>query len=177
MRTLEDAVWTYFGYPNEHWTDKCSNCRKKVIEEKLPASLVPECINCWKIEIWSQSPWLMQFGLSSTDPGFLFGLACKLALALDTGGSFVAKLSKYPIQVVRSGEPLNQYPKAATDRLLMVYASSISERDELLQAICRALGISHLLGPNIPVRRGCWLYDGFLGPWQEWYQIDKDSML
>lgn len=205
LRTLEDEVWVYFGSPSDYWQDKCTKCRGKLLGQKVPVYEVHECINCWKIEVWRQSPWfqkaidslgvaksssadfhgesissdffeLYDFGGSlhffSKGPDYLFGLACKLAIQSD--GNFVAKLSKYPIQVVPSGEPPNQYPDILADRLLMVYASSIRERNELRLAICGVLAINPLLAEIIPVRRGCWLYDDILGPWQKWYATDKD---
>ncbi len=211
LRTVEDAVWTYFGYPSKFWQDKCSNCREKILQRSMPVSEVPECLNCWKIEVWSQSPWFLE-SVSRLDPTWafenvldympsyrcepshgdsnnhsdfssslipldtsdsLFGLACNLAM--HSGELFVAKLARYPIQVVRSGEPGNQYPNVVTDRLLMAYASTIREREGLRQAICRQLAMNPLKAEDIPVRRGCWLYDDILGPWQGWYEIDKDS--
>ena len=57
MRTVEDDLWIYFGYPNEFWRNKCTVCREKVGTLKVP---VPECIDCWKVEIWSQSPWFVE---------------------------------------------------------------------------------------------------------------------
>ncbi len=210
MRTLEDDLWVYFGHPNEYWRNKCFACREKALELKIP---VPECINCWKIEVWSQSPWFLD---ANTSPGItcdpydayhyeplfrphisrphtglltarnpvcpggrltngldrMYLLAFKLAAR--TGAGFVAKISKHPLQVVSTGEPLSQYPDAGVDFLLMIYASLIKERDEIRQAICTVLGIDVLAAGTIPVRRGCWLYDHILGPWQDWHETDKD---
>ena len=78
------------------------------IEELLGESLYPEG---------------MPVGL-----GVLHRLA--LQLALRQGYAFVAKLSKHPLHVVRTGEPLTQYPEQETDNLLMIYASSVPERDD-----------------------------------------------
>ncbi len=140
MRTLEDDLWIYFGHPNEYWRNKCSRCREKVRRLKVP---VLECLACWKVEIWSGSPWFLEAmgqpahemhqadGLQSCGLERLCSLAFKLAL--QGGADFIAKISKHPIQVVRTGEPSSQ----------------------------EASG-------NIPVRRGCWLYDPILGPWQAW---------
>jgi len=211
LRTLEDEVWIHFGSPSDYWQDKCTKCREKLLARKVSVHEVHECINCWKIEVWNQSPWfqkaIVAFGVDKpsgsdcytrvdyygesassslsglddlggfgrsfeSEPDYLFGLALKLAFQIT--GNFVAKISKHPIQVIPSGEPLNQYPNIRVDRLLMVYASSIRERDHLRRAICTALAINPLLAGIIPVRRGCWLYDDILGPWQKWYPTDKD---
>lgn len=164
MRTLEDDLWLYFGYPNEHWRNRCAVCRGKVGELRSP---VPECIDCWKVEVWSRSPWLVEcVGEAEDAPDRLTRLAFELATRF--GGGFVAKMSKYPIQVVRTGEPSDQYPQSETDNLLMIYATSVGERDKIRRAVCEVLGLDLSTAENIPVRRGCWLYDPILGPWQTW---------
>jgi hypothetical protein len=206
MRTVEDDLWIYFGYPNEFWRNKCTVCREKVGTLKVP---VPECIDCWKVEIWSQSPWFVEdmvsAGYGSGDggadsygtnhngrlpqpgggscidghlgeswhPGSLSGGQDRLywlafELAARYGSAFVAKVSKHPLQVVRTGEPLAQYPCSPTDNLLMIYATSVKEREQIRQAVCHALGLDASAAADIPVRRGCWLYDPILGPWQSW---------
>lgn len=168
MRTLEDDLWIYFGYPNEYWRKKCAACREKVLKLKTP---VPECIDCWKVEIWSQSSWF-QGAETGVHSGGADGLTHLYLLAFELaaryGVSFVAKISKYPIQVVRTGEPPGQYPDVKTDCLLMIYATSVQEREHIRQDICRVLGLDPAAAINIPVRRGCWLYDPILGPWQTW---------
>ncbi|MGI6621018.1 MAG: hypothetical protein ACOX35_06200 [Bacillota bacterium] len=204
MRTLEDELWVYFGCPNRYWRDKCAACREKVGRFKGP---VAECIDCWKVEIWGQSPWLLDamgshdsprgsahhgrcknhrhlpqragsacieelLGESLYPEGMPVGLGVlhrlALQLALRQGYAFVAKLSKHPLHVVRTGEPLTQYPEQETDNLLMIYASSVPERDEIRQAVCHILGLELRRAADIPVRRGCWVYDPILGPWQTW---------
>ena len=193
MKTIEDDVWVYYGYPNEYWRQKCKTCRHKVLDSKRPQ---PECINCWKVEIWSESPWLLE-AEASTQPfgdgafaficGFLSGLDAEenmerlkrvhglaFRLYLQLGARLVAKVSKYPIQLVRTGEPLIQYPNSKKDFLFMIYASSIRERDELRRAVCRILHVDPSVIGTIPVRRGCWVYENILGPWQKWYQMDED---
>lgn len=175
MRTLEDDLWIYFGHPNEYWRNKCSRCREKVRRLKVP---VLECLACWKVEIWSGSPWFLEAmgqpahemhqadGLQSCGLERLCSLAFKLAL--QGGADLIAKISKHPIQVVRTGEPSSQYPEAKTDHLLMIYASSVEERESIRLKICSVLGFASEASGNIPVRRGCWLYDPILGPWQAW---------
>ena len=85
-----------------------------------------------------------------------------------TATSAVA-MTVLPLRSVFTGQKM-----CIRDRL-MAYASTIREREGLRQAICRQLAMNPLKAEDIPVRRGCWLYDDILGPWQGWYEIDKDS--
>ncbi len=192
MRTLEDDLWVYFGHPNEYWRTKCLGCRRKVGVLNHP---VEECINCWKIEVWSKSPWFSKAADSFTGkmPPQVLSLSygsdvasCRLFQGLQVvfslmyglweifGGDFVAKVSKQAIKVIRSGKPEEQYPDSDVDFLLMIYASSIKERDALRKAVCDVLGKKDEEMHNIPVRRGCWFYDDVLGPWENWHQTSKD---
>ena len=118
----------------------------------------------------------------------------------DRGFRVIAKASRAPILVVRTGTPLESYPSRQLSFLLMLYAESIQERELLRhesEAILEAsrleavgpevssrralpLGLPITLGVPIsirlPVRRGCWRYDDVLGPWQSWYPLDKDYL-
>lgn len=201
MLTLEDAVWIYYGYPNRDWKSKCQRCREQVLTHRKP---VGECINCWKLEIWGQGEFLnralrnqpthwlhdpvnawpkstncMSDKVSGEGNSDRTGLVRKkLQFLVERlvffSGSSVAKVSKYPIHVIRSGVPIDAYPCVKLDFLLMVYARSLKQRDELRALLCDLLPVDRRFATRIPVRRGCWIYDDILGPWQEWYPLDQD---
>lgn len=167
MRVTEDGVWRYYNCPDPFWSAKCRACREKVALLRIP---VEECVDCWKVEIWRPT-------------GADFGPAVD---CLHLGGiAVVAKESRAPIQVVRSGIPLSAYPRETTQHLLILYAGRIAERDLLLRAAQGALiRLSREEGagsfradpcvPELPIRRGCWRYDDVLGPWQTWYPVERD---
>jgi len=92
---------------------------------------------------------------------------------LQMGREVVAKASRAPILVVRTGVPVEAYPKPEieTDYLLLLYARSIDERDALRRDAEQVLGAA-----GLPIRRGCWRYDGVLGPWETWYPPDRDAI-
>lgn len=178
-RIAEDAVWRYYNCPDPFWSAKCGACRDKVALRRAP---VEECLNCWKVEVWSP------------DPGPLDALVDGL---LARGIPVVAKASRAPILIVRSGVPREAYPAEQVDYLLILYGRDIAERDALRREAEAVLRDSDSLGhgaellspqaemsgpdagrpsfrPVLPVRRGCWRYDDALGPWQSWYPIDED---
>ncbi|MGE5578464.1 MAG: hypothetical protein ACM3WU_00350 [Bacillota bacterium] len=140
-------------------------------------------MNCWKVEVWSLgnamqafrsalaraegSDWPHEAPLTTfaLEQDFLIG---ELMLR---GHKAIAKASRAPILVVRTGVPLDGYPKPGIeiDYLLMLYAVSIEERDRLRRDAEQVLGIA-----GLPIRRGCWRFDDLLGPWETWYHPDKD---
>ena len=159
MKITEDAVWKYYGCPNEEWTAKCDSCRAKVFGGGGP---VKECINCWKIEVWAKGTALRP---SVTNLGDVAEKLCRIERGV------VAKLSHNPILVVRSGIPQRGYPPLREDSLLMIYAQRIKERDHLVRVLAK---VTDLVPSLLPVRRGCWLYDSTLGPWQDWFSVELD---
>jgi hypothetical protein len=175
MKVVEDGVWRYFNCPDPRWSEKCRHCREKVAEAKTP---VEECLNCWKVEVWSLGPAMRSF--RAQGGGDLPRFAeeqCFLVDALLTRGiPVIAKASRAPILVVRTGIPREAYPSEVTDYLLMLYASNIAERDRLRREAEDVLSqVDVPLGPSLPVRRGCWRYDDLLGPWETWYPFEKDA--
>jgi hypothetical protein len=169
MRVTEDGVWRYYNCPDPFWSAKCRACREKVGMRKAP---VEECLNCWKVEIWRPTP-------ADFSP-----LVDSLLIR---GTHVIAKASRAPILIVRSGIPLRAYPPDTVDYMLMLYASRIAERDLLLQSASEALAADEAgeggrssppgapqEGLPLPFRRGCWRYDEVLGPWQAWYPPDQD---
>jgi len=144
MRIHEDGVWRYFNCPDPIWSEKCRFCREKVAETKRP---VEECLNCWKVEIWSLGPAMRAFRRRhegylrfSEEQDFLIdGLAAK-------GIRAVAKASRAPILVVRTGIPRDAYPDDITDYLLMLYAKTIGDRDRLVESALDVLDVSNMDG-------------------------------
>ncbi|HHW17406.1 MAG TPA: hypothetical protein GXX30_00655 [Firmicutes bacterium] len=175
MRFLEDAVWRYYGWPNDFWASKCALCRDVVARFRKP---VPECINCWKIEVWSKGKTIGESLIGLRDElqeELRFGMLDNLAQAITvTVGSAMSKISKCPIQVVRTGLPRVGYPEVPTDFVLIIYATTIGERDRLRRLVCDILCLPTGRAAEIPVRRGCWMYDDVLGPWTTWYPEDRD---
>ncbi len=162
MRIVEDAVWRHYGYPNPYWAAKCKDCRTKVFGRGKPVS---ECIDCWKIEIWQKGRALFHLPVSLES---IAEKACLLRPGL------MAKVSRDETPVVRSGVPFDGYPTEDNDYLLMIYARNIRERDDLTGLVALVAGLDCARASLLPVRRGCWLYDSFLGPWQAWFPLDKD---
>ena len=156
MRIIEDAVWRYYNCPDPFWSAKCRSCREKIAALGVP---VEECLNCWKVEIWSSC--------QSVRDAVIDGLIVK-------GIPVIAKASRAPIFVVRSGVPVGAYTSETVNYLLILYARDIAERD-LLRREAEAV-LSESIAPEhfLPVRRGCWKYDDALGPWQAWCPPDKD---
>ncbi len=166
LRTCEDEVWTQFcSGTTADWSLRCAACREGVLGTGRPVEL---CVNCWKVELWGCSPLL-------SEPMDGYAL-CDLAEALAVGEGCLVKVSKGPIPVVRSGVPVGGYPETGSDHLLMAYAESIGERDAVRAALCSILGSDPESASQIPVRRGCWIYDDILGPWGDWYAVGQDMV-
>lgn len=171
MRIVEDGVWRYYNCPDPVWRVKCRACREKVETILAP---VRECLDCWKIEVWSRSPAVAGCRGVEDLPGFPPAFDFLVDSLLVRGIPVIAKASRAPILVVRSGIPGSAYPQEVVDHLLVIYAASISERDFLRREAEEALGSRYRSHRVLPVRRGCWKYDEILGPWQAWYPVDRD---
>lgn len=162
MRFFEDPVWTYFGYPNPLWAEKCAVCRVAVARTRKPAR---EAMGCWHLELWEHGP-LMQSVLGRYPT---FDEACRnLVEQLQNIGVFsCAKVSRGQIRIMKTGEPPDGYPSRGTDRLLILYATSVEARDTLRKTV--AQWANALAGERlIPVRRGCWGLEDLLGDWRTW---------
>lgn len=158
---VEGPVWRYFNCPDPYWSEKCSVCRRKISETREPC---PECVNCWKIEVWEHG---------KAYPRVDFDRLMD-ELHLRAGFPIIAKASRGLIQVVRTGVPLEGYSGLPVDGLLLLYGRSIGEREVLRELVREVLGLSQGEAGLIPVRRGCWRFDSLLGPWQSWYPVDSD---
>jgi hypothetical protein len=165
LRITEDTVWRYYNCPDPHWSSKCRDCREKVNRLRVP---VQECVDCWKLEIWRHSA-----AFTGREELNFDGLMDQVSV-IAAGAPPVAKASRAPIQVVRTGVPQAGYPDLVTDDLLVFYARSISEREMLRELVKEALMLTECQARLIPVRRGCWRFDPILGPWLRWYQPDSD---
>lgn len=164
MLVSEDEVWIQYGTTDApDWPSRCVECREAVSSRKRP---IAQCINCWKVEVWGSSKWLPR-QMDWFDLG-------EVAETIVWQADALIKVSKSPIHVVRTGIPRDGYPGTDSDYLLMAYAGKISEREELRNSLCVALDMPPDKARQIPVRRGCWLYDEVLGPWAKWYPMDKD---
>ena len=178
----EDGVWRYYG-SDSNWTEKCWLCREKVLSLRKP---VKECVDCWKVEVWEQGGFaktcslkrksflnlpLGDYSVNNNVP--VPETLMEVMYLLEDG--LLAKITMGPIQVVRTGLPA-EYPSVAIDRLLLLYANSIGERDRLLGSLKKAAALlcGEEVNFSLPVRRGCWRYDPILGPWQEWFPQDRD---
>lgn len=162
MKTLEDAVWIYFGYPNPNWTRKCRSCLEEV---RLTRTAGREALTCWHLEIWEHGP--LATRTVRQYAGFDEAVRDLLTLLRRSAAFSCAKISKGPVAVVNTGEPSRGYPALPVDRVLIVYARYAGERDELLSAIAGWAG--HAPGDcPVPVRRGCWRMEDYLGDWRAW---------
>jgi len=162
MRMFEDAVWTYFGYPNAVWAERCTLCRGTASRTGKPCA---ETLSCWHLELWEHGK------LMRSRPGLYptFQEACTALIEIlqNLGLFSTAKLSRGNIKVIRTGEPADGYPSLGTDRLLILYALSERTRDAIKNEMTRwakAPGGECL----IPVRRGCWGLEDMLGDWRKW---------
>lgn len=174
MRITEDGVWRYYNCPDPVWSAKCRACREKVATFRAPAE---ECLNCWKVEIWSRCR-ALDDALAAVEDVRLPGCPSAFDAIVDSlvgrGIRVIAKASRAPILVVRSGVPAEAYPDGTLDYLLMLYAHTIPERDILVRETLGVLGVKPGDRYSLPVRRGCWRFDDALGPWQTWYPADLD---
>lgn len=179
MRITEDAVWRHYNCPDPPWSAKCRSCREKIAKLRAP---VQECVDCWKVEIWKHGPALAECGDIDFDrlmEGIDVVLSSRAVRSSgrehDVAPSLpVAKASRAPIQVVRTGIPESGYGDLIVDDLLVLYAGSISEREALRDLVRAALDLPASAAWLIPVRRGCWRFDSVLGPWQGWHPVDSD---
>lgn len=139
MRITEDGVWRHFNCPDPHWSEKCRSCREGVARIRSP---VPECLNCWKVEVWSLGTTMRQFRGVGEVPFSTYAVEQDYLVGalMQRGYRVIAKASRAPILVVRSGVPLEAYPSEETDCLLILYARNIAERDELRSAAEAVLG-------------------------------------
>lgn len=202
LRTVEDPVWVYYRCPNEYWAKRCATCRESARDTKKPGPLCINCwkIEVWSsspllatLAETCSPPVTLLDSIHSPDPKprerqnqthadsknlqaleYLMLRTFSLAEEISWADRLVAKISKVPIQVVRTGVPEDSYPACETDYLLMFYAEKISQRDFLQHVLQRIINTPGNPCTLFPVRRGCWIYDDMLRPWKTWYPADQD---
>jgi len=173
----EDDYWFFFGH-GEGWGDKCDKCFQRLKSTRKPGA---ECIDCWKFEIWTDN---------------LTDVAETLAYLLeeaDRDHTLHGKLMKNPLLIYESGEKRlgtgisHSIPEEAKpdrylsgeidrDRVILIYNQSIEERDKRMLKIIGDLKAKGLYKKELaPYRRGCIQpHESILGPWEKWYNLDKD---
>lgn len=176
----EDDHWVYFGY-GEGWGNKCSRCYVK-----LKAGIEPnnECINCWKFEIWEDN-------LTDLDETLLF-----LLEEADRDHTLSGKMMRdksliYEEKGERLGTGISHtIPEDAkpdrylsgeidSDRVILIYSQSIEERDMRINRILSGLKERGLYKKDrFPYRRGCIQpHEKLIGPWENWFDMNKDYIL
>lgn len=163
--TFENEYWVFFGYGLD-WPDgKCRECYALLEREKKPNN---HCINCWKLEI---------FFSNCSD------LEAVKSCLLEEGrrdhtlsGKWLKREMEIPRHLLTS-IPASAHPDPEVERdgVFLIYTQSIEERERKRKKILgelKALGVYRK--DNISYRRGCLDFDRIIGPWQEWYDLDRD---
>ena len=176
----EGEHWVYFGY-GDGWDNKCSRCYAK-----LKAGINPnnECINCWKFEIWEDN-------LTNLDETLLY-----LLEESDRDHTLSGKMARYRSKAYEEkGDRLgtgvsHSIPEESkpdrylsgeidSDRVILIYSQSIEERDMRINKILSGLKERGLYKKDsFPYRRGCIdPYEKLIGPWENWFDINKNYNL
>jgi hypothetical protein len=163
--THENEFWFFFGYAEGWPHNKCDECYELVEVHKKPNR---HCINCWKLEI---------FFSNTTDINAVKDYFLKEGQKDHT---LHGKWSKYKMEIPRN--LLTSIPKSAhpddsveVDGGILIYCQCIEERDRRRKKIFEDLSTLGLYKKSdISYRRGCLNFDVILGPWKDWYEIDKD---
>jgi hypothetical protein len=173
----ENNHWLFFGH-GEGWGNKCTRCFRQVEQTGKPGL---ECINCWKFEIWTDN-------LTDVTETLVYFLE-----EAQKDPTLHGKLMKQPHLLYESGEDRlgsgvsHSFPDSAKpdrylageigrDRIFLIYNQSIAERDRRMNKIIGDLKARGLYKKDIaPYRRGCIQpHESIIGPWENWYQLDKD---
>jgi hypothetical protein len=163
----ENEHWVFFGYGTEWEPGRCVRCYQHLYATNEPP---PEAINCWKLEI---------FFSNCTD------LEAVKQYFLDEGRrdpTLHGKWLKQEMEIPR--EKMTSLPAAGhpdpdieRDGAILIYTTSIAERDARRAKILSDLKARGLYQKGaISSRRGCVNFDEIIGPWQEWYELDRDFM-
>lgn len=163
--TFENDYWVFFGYGTNWEADRCNRCYRRLDSTLRPP---PEAINCWKLEI---------FFSNCTD------LEAVKQYFLDEGrrdstlhGKWLKREMEIPRQKLTSlpaaGHP---DPDVEQDGAILIYTPSIAERDTRRTKILADLKARGLYRKDaISARRGCLNFDEIIGPWQQWYDLERD---
>lgn len=176
----EDDYWLYFGH-GEDWGNKCSRCYAK-----LKAGINPnhECINCWKFEIWEDNLTNLEetllFLLEECDKDHTLSgkMMRDRALIYEEKGDRLGTGISHTIP--EEGKP-NRFLSGEidSDRVILIYNQSIEERDMRMKRILSGLKERGLYKKDsFPYRRGCIEpHEKLIGPWEKWFDINKDYIL
>ena len=163
--TAENEHWVFFGYGTDWEPGRCDRCYRRLDSTHAPP---PEAINCWKLEI---------FFSNCTD------LEAVKRYFLDEGrkdptlhGKWLKREMEIPrdklISIPAAGPP---EPEVKTGGAILIYTTSIAERDARRARILADLKARGLYRKDaISSRRGCVNFDEIIGPWQEWYDLERD---
>ncbi|MFQ6059298.1 MAG: hypothetical protein ACE5MB_10530 [Anaerolineae bacterium] len=163
--TFEDRHWVYFGYEVDWAPDRCKTCCDLLYRNLKPP---PQAINCWKLEIFFSNctdvqavkDYLLEEGLKDHT---LHGKWLKEEMEIPRD-----KLTSIPA----SAHP---DPDVKKDGAILIYTQSIAERDERKAKILADLKARGLYRKDaISSRRGCVNFDEIIGPWTEWYDLERD---
>ena len=173
----EDAHWLYFGH-GEGWGNKCERCYDHLKTYRRPGL---ECVNCWKFEIWAGN-------LTSLEEAMIY-----LVKEAKLDHTLHGKLLKKPGPVYESANKRlssgtsHSIPEEAKpdtylkgelkeDRFILIYTQSIAERDRRMAKIIGDLKDRGIYKKEMaPYRRGCIQpHESILGPWEKWFDLDKD---
>jgi hypothetical protein len=163
--TAENEHWVFFGYGTDWEPGRCDRCYRRLDSTHAPP---PEAINCWKLEI---------FFSNCTD------LEAVKQYFLDKGckdptlhGKWLKREMQIPYDKLTSipaaGHP---DPEVKTDGAILIYTTSIAKRDARRARILADLKARGLYRKDaISSRRGCVNFDEIIGPWQGWYDLERD---
>jgi len=163
--TSENAHWVFFGYGLDWEPGRCDHCYRRLYATLQPP---PEAINCWKLEIFFSNctdlDAVKQYFLDAgrKDPT-LHGKWLKQEMEIPHD-----KLTSLPA----AGHP---DPDVKTDGAILIYTTRIAERDARRAKILADLKARGLYRKDaISSRRGCVNFDEIIGPWTEWYDLERD---
>jgi len=163
--TFEDENWVYFGIGEGWEPNRCYICSRLIERYRAPNRY---CINCWKLEI---------FFSNCTDVKAVKEYLLSESLRdLRLHGKWLKKKTTIPREVLTSiPEEAHPDDEVEEDGVILIYTTSIKERDERIKKLLKDLGERGLYRKkSISYRRGCVSFDFIIGDWMSWYSIDKD---
>lgn len=166
--THENEWWYFFGYGSDWPADKCSRCLSLVENLKKPNRY---CIDCWKLEIFFSNcvdlDRMKKFLLDAArEDHRISGKWLKEPMELDS--ELRSKLTSVP----SDGHPDRE---VKSDGAILIYTRTIKERDERVRQLLTGFKKNDLYKKeSISYRRGCLNFDDVIGPWKQWWPLDKD---
>ncbi len=178
-----DRDWWYFGR-GEAWGDKCERCLDAIsrTDPHPPAEICPEMIDCWKIELWESNLHDLEQVLiylmerSRADKNLIGKMSLGHAVWHEPRGDRLGSGNSHSIP--EEAKP-NDYlsGKLKHDRVILIYCRTIEERERRREKIYTDLWLKGLYRKNTlpPYRRGTIKpHEDLFGPWEKWYDMDKD---